>query len=352
MLDNRLLISEPGIYNIDEAIYHADPCILPSLSSSGAKMILSHSPFHFWFEQEKNKNILSPSRAQKIHEAFSQAPAQYLADKESLIEKKSPALKLGSAAHMALLEPDRFKKTYHITPKGFVRAHHKKWKDEIAELEAAEALGRIELPFTVAVTVENLMWGMERNKDVLKKFMAAPKEQSAFWFDKTFQIWRRARFDFFPVDGHRIYADYKTIAPREGGMTDKAIEKNMASYGYCNQADWYLDAVRALDLNDDPVFCFIFQETLKGPHEIAIRNLDASDMADAKMQNAKAMDLFAEALDTGYWPSYDLVKKEASKMPTYKRMEIDAARERGDYELTYKIKAQHYYEGCEKEENQ
>ena len=37
---------EPGVYDLDAAAYHADPCPEPSLSSSIGKLIVGRSPLH------------------------------------------------------------------------------------------------------------------------------------------------------------------------------------------------------------------------------------------------------------------------------------------------------------------
>lgn len=310
-------ISEPGIYNIKEEAYHADPCILPSLSSTGAKKIISHSPYHYDYDQQHG-------------------------------QKNTKALKFGSAAHINLLEPERFKTEYHVTPEGFSRAHHKKWADELAELEAAEQLGRTELSFKDHETIQGFSLGMSRQEDILKKFMASPKEQSAFWFDEIFRIWRRARFDFFPVDGGRIWGDYKTMAPMKGSMTDGAIARHMFDYGWYQQAAWYLDAIIALGLHDKPVFMFILQEKT-APYEVVVRQLSDSALTYGRIQNAKAMDIFSKCLTTGHWPSYEAEPKVLD-LPHFANMQLEQKIEDGEFELINTIKAQHYYDGCEKEQ--
>ena len=42
------LVTEPGIYQIDQADYHRDPCPAPSLSSSIAKLLVRKTPRHAW----------------------------------------------------------------------------------------------------------------------------------------------------------------------------------------------------------------------------------------------------------------------------------------------------------------
>jgi len=41
-------ISKPGVYDIPDKEYHADPCPVPSLSSTLARTLLNQSPLHAW----------------------------------------------------------------------------------------------------------------------------------------------------------------------------------------------------------------------------------------------------------------------------------------------------------------
>jgi len=71
-------ITEPGIYDIPETDYHADPIAEPSLSSSIAKILLARSPRHAW----ANHPRLNPNQEPETRREFD----------------------FGSAAHAMLLE--------------------------------------------------------------------------------------------------------------------------------------------------------------------------------------------------------------------------------------------------------
>jgi hypothetical protein len=47
-MEEGRMLTEPGIYEISMAEYHADPCEVPSLSSSIAKLIVRRTPKHAW----------------------------------------------------------------------------------------------------------------------------------------------------------------------------------------------------------------------------------------------------------------------------------------------------------------
>ncbi|WP_242401117.1 hypothetical protein [Acetobacter okinawensis] len=47
------IITTPGIYDLPEAQYHADPCPTPSLSNSVARILLDESPMHAHFSHPR-----------------------------------------------------------------------------------------------------------------------------------------------------------------------------------------------------------------------------------------------------------------------------------------------------------
>ena len=309
-MSDSLRISQPGIYDIPEAIYHADPCVEPSLSSSGARLIVQKSPYHFWHRREK--------------------PHLYTG---------TQPMRFGTAIHMKVLEPERFERCYHILPKGFSWTKTRQQEEWHAEANAAIDLGKTVLSHTDMQDIDGMSEAMGQHADTLAKFMSAPKEQSAFWFDGDFKIWRRARFDFLPRGG-RLFADYKSTPD----ISNDALKKTIWSYRLDQQAVWYMDAARALGLAEDPVFLLIFQEK-KPPHQVAIRFLDHVAIQHGQIANARAMDQFARGQDTGIWPGPDAQPEEIS-LPIFAEYQIEEAKQSGAFELIYRKEAPwHGYQG-------
>src|ERR1700677_3058420 len=63
---NMIANLEAGIHNLSAEVYHADPCVKPSLSSSIANVLLQQSPLHAWMAHPRlNPNFQreSDSRA-------------------------------------------------------------------------------------------------------------------------------------------------------------------------------------------------------------------------------------------------------------------------------------------------
>lgn len=310
-----MIIDKPGIYDIPEDVYHADPCVEPSLSSSGAKTILTKTPLHYHYERENPK-------------------------------KRTAAMSFGAAAHMSLLEPEKYASRYYEMPEGLTMAFaaSKDLKDahseqEIEEIKQearnAEASGKVLLSKKDSDIIKGMAEGMGRKKEVLSKFIVAPKEQSAFWKDATFKVWRRARFDYMPRNG-RLFADYKTTE----SLDEEAIKRSVSNYGWFQQAAWYMDAITALKLNARPVFLFIIQEK-SPPYEVVIRYLDQQALAYGRMMNARAMDLFARGVETGEWPGYS-DEPAVTGLPRYAENKLEECREAEEFKLSYRMQAPFY----------
>jgi hypothetical protein len=301
-----MIIEKAGIYDIDEEEYHADPVPAGSLSSSGAKLICNQTLKHFRYQQD-NPN------------------------------KSTPALNFGSAAHMKLLEAKRFRETYYVLQEGFSWTQTKNQKEWHDQANLALKTGKKLLTYSDNEKIAGMMESMSDHKEALSKFVTAPKEQSGFWFDKTFKIWRRMRLDWQPLSG-RVFMDYKTIS----ALDDNTINKSMYNFGWYQQAAWYLDGIKSLGLHDQPRFVFLLQEKTP-PYDIVIRELDMQAIGFGRLRNAKAMDLFAEAQETGEWPGYPLEPRIAH-LPRFGEISLEEEKEAGEMALTYRMQAPHFEE--------
>ena len=130
-------------------------------------------------------------------------------------------------------------------------------------------------------------------------------EQSLFWQDAEFGIWRRARLDWLPRPagyGRRmVVPDLKSCT----SAAPAAIAKAVANLGYYVQAAWYVDAVEALGLADDPAFLLVFVETAP-PYLITVAQLDEEAMAIGRRRGAEACERFRDCTECGIWPGYEL----------------------------------------------
>lgn len=264
-----LEITEPGVWQIDEAAYHADPVKGGSLSQSGAKTLLKPGgPALFAWQREH------PSPSTKAQE-------------------------LGSAAHLHVLGEGR----------ELAEVAAENWRTSKAREAAAEARQAGKIPLlTHQVETVRAMAAKLREHDWASKLLgqAGQPETCAFWEDQAHGIWRRLRWDYMPEPDPRrrpLIPDYKSCASAAPGDFSKAI----ANYGYHQQADWYSAGYAAMfgdRIGDWPGFAFICQEK-EPPYRVAVYELCATALKRGRQLNDRAMAIYALCTETGDWPGYE-----------------------------------------------
>ena len=251
----------PGVYDIGEAEYFADP----ALSCSGAKLLLPPScPALFKYRQDH--------------------------------PERKDVFDFGSAAHKIVLGAG---------PEWAI-VDAADWKTKAARDRRDEIRADGEIPV--------LIGDVARIEDMASVIRAHPiagqlldpergkAEQSLFWADEDTGVRRRARLDWWlPAGdlGRAIAVDYKTTSSAD----PDAIAKAVANYGYYMQADWYCDGIRALSLDTDPAFLFVFQEK-EPPYLITVAELDDEARRAGRARNRQAVERFRDCSEAGVWPGY------------------------------------------------
>lgn len=294
-----MIVEKPGIYDDMPAdVYHADPVPGGSLSSGGAR------------------KMLAPSCPAKF---------RYWADNG---QESTPDFDFGHAAHKLIL-----RKGPEIS---VIDADSWRTNAAKAAAETARAEGLIPL----------LAPAWERAQEMETVLRAHPQagqwfepgtgaaEQSLFWMDGEFGVWRRSRPDWVPHwrssnDGRLILPDYKTCHSAD----PVALSKAMDQHGYDQQAAFTCDAAEALGLSppDSTVFLFVFQEKTP-PYLITVCQPDVVAMRRGRMRNRIALSWFRECLDSGVWPGYS-DKVEVLPLPVWSENEFDRMMESGEYDV-------------------
>jgi len=265
------LIDKPGVYQIAESDYHRkELCIGPSISSSGLRAI-AKCPAKYWWNSPLNPN--RPEESEARHFTF------------------------GRAAHDLVLDGVGWPSRYHVLPEGFNAGHTKKWADAIDSKTLAELAGLTVLRHDDWLTIKAM--AAELKKHPISKALSRGKaEQSIVWKDAETGVWLRCRPDFLP-DNRRLVPDYKTTIDAH----PDSFAKDVASYGYHQQAALYLDGLAAVFGEDQRAFYFIAQEKT-APFIVQPFTLDEEAIAWGRKLNRKAIRTFAECLEKNEWPGY------------------------------------------------
>lgn len=260
-------VTQPGVYDLPETVYHADPVPGGSLSSSGARKLLPPScPALYRYEQDHKP------------------PHKKVFDIGTAAHK----LVLGEGPKLVVIDADRW--------------DTKAIKAEVAAIrdEGGVPLKRHEFDQVQAMSEE-----LKRHPIAGRLFQpgTGKPEQSLFWKDPASGVICRARLDWLPtqVKGKRlVIGDYKTCrsaAPRD-------LQKTIHDHGYHQQDDFYRRGARELGIGGkDTSFVFIFQQKT-APYLVTVVELDHEARRIGKERNDHALKVYAQCKKTGVWPGF------------------------------------------------
>ncbi|MBY3162075.1 hypothetical protein HFO65_15685 [Rhizobium laguerreae] len=277
-------ITEPGIYRMSEAAYHADPTPAPSLSRSIAQKLILESPRH----------------------AFTAHPRLTKQDDEVVDNDRTR--EIGSAAHVMLLRQP--------TEICVIDAEDFKKKSAQDERAAAQKRGAIPLPApdyeTVQAIVEKARAELATNEHPAVRALAgegdgiAYNEATGAWIDRCGGLWARMRLDRIHIEADRLtIIDYKTT---KMSVEPEAVARAIYSNNYHFQDAFYRRGIRALfpeidrhELKLD--FLFIMQEQ-EPPFEITVARVDAPGRIIGEKMVSDAFLLWRKCMTENWWPGY------------------------------------------------
>lgn len=282
MTTATVVIDQPGIHaDMPEDIYHRDPVLAGSLSSTGAR------------------TLLQPGGPAKFDHARRHA------------RTSTKAFDLGHVAHTMALGAGA----------GITVVNAKDWKTKAARQAKADAYAAGRTPVLAEDHQRvHAMVGALKAHPLAGALLAAEGdvEQSLFWIDQDTGMWCRARHDKATRDrnGRLLIVDLKTTE----NASDAGAQRAVGNYHYHQQGDLYRQAAITLGLSDDPGFVFIFVEKAP-PHLVNVVVLDDEALAVGRRRNTAALRLFAECTRTGTWPGYGTGITQISLPPYYPTQE-------------------------------
>lgn len=258
-------ITKPGVYDITNEQYQADPVKGGSLSNSGARRLLPPScPAKFKYERDHGRK---PKREYELGHA-------------------AHKLVLGVGEELVVIAADSYRT--------------KAAQEDQAQARAEGKVPLLEAEYEVVKAMAAALRADELAAAMLEPGTGQP-EQSLFWRDAETGVIRRARLDWLRTNasGRLWVPDYKTC----NDASSDALERAANDYGYFRQSRWYLDGVNALGLGDSPRFAFVFQEKTP-PYLVHVVEPTALALEAGAYYNRKALNTYAECMRTDRWPGY------------------------------------------------
>lgn len=259
------LLAQPEHHGLVESMPFPDYLAVEALSASSARKLLPPScPALFRQEQ------LEPQRTREMD--------------------------FGHIAHAAILEGLDVASLAAEVPGDW------RTKGPKAEKEAVEANGLIPLHPKEWAAARGMVAGVRSNRMARALFDhdRGRPEVSLFW--ETRGTPRKGRPDFLPNagPGRFIIPDLKTTSTSaDAGEFGRTV----VTYGYAQQLAAYVEGIRALGIDDDPLPLLVVQE-VRPPYLVNVLEIPEDALRIGHELNLWATRVYAECVETGVWRGY------------------------------------------------
>lgn len=257
---------------------------------------LSNEQYH------ADKTAVSSSAVKRIMKS----PKSFHAYVKGEIEfKETPAMRLGSLLHLALLEPELFQKTYVLEPKFIGKTKDGRDSTRSGEAKAAREEWKLSLPADAVIVSEDEMHDIEgmiesvmRHRDAKNMLRNGTAEISGYYRDPTTGIKCKIRPDFF-LERHMAVMDVKTTED----CSVEAFSRSIWSWRYDIQMGMYCAGIEFITGKkvEYPLYLVIER---KPPYECAVYRCDDGLVARGKIDYEACLDKLKFCLETNQWDSY------------------------------------------------
>lgn len=204
---------------------------------------------------------------------------------------------LGHAAHVAILEPERFLVEYVGAPKFDKRttAGKKGWE----EFQAAHATSAVipQEEYDLCLRLRDSVWAHPTASELLKG--KGYNEASAYWIDPETGVACKGRLDRLTLlAGWPCVVDLKTTR----NASRSAFAKDVHFYHYHQQAAMYLSGLTEVAPHPRK-FMFIAVEK-EPPYCPAVYELEEDAIDLGRDDFHKHLRLYADCVASGQWPGY------------------------------------------------
>ena len=219
--------------------------------------------------------------------------------REQMLHPKEPteAMEIGTAVHVAALEPERFGAEYVRSIK--VDRRTKEGKAAWAEFEAEHA-GKSILAPEDHESVRSMAAAL-RAHAIVGPLLSEPGmcEVSAYWTDNDTGAECKGRIDkLLGYAGESYVLDLKKTKDARASL----FAAQIARLGYHVQAAWYLDGLDSIAPHRRRYVWIAVEED--SPHGIALYEPDETTLMQGRDECRQYLKTHLECLKSGVWPGY------------------------------------------------
>lgn len=210
----------------------------------------------------------------------------------------TPALKFGRAVHMAVLQPEEFRRSYAVVPEGIDRRTKEgkaTWAAFLAEHEGQEYLTQDEFE-----QLNEISMSVKREAGWLLE--GCDTEVPLFWDDPRTGIRCKGRVDAMKeLPDKLVMIDLKTTRDASTG----AFARAAVNMGYHVQAAHYMTGAVQIGLNHKkPVEWWFIAVEKDAPFAVNLIRAREAFMDEGMFRLAGLMDRLDECLREDKWPGY------------------------------------------------
>jgi PDDEXK-like domain of unknown function (DUF3799) len=200
---------------------------------------------------------------------------------------------IGTAAHLAVLEPERQAHSIVLIEAGDYRTTKAR-----EARDAARAAGKVPLLLYQSDMVRAIASSIRAHPIASEAFRGGEAEVTLTWFDPDTAIPCKARPDYLPAHG-RWLVDLKTAA----SANPRSWRDQAYRLGYHARAAWYLDGATAVLGQAPEKYWFVIVEK-EPPYLVSVISFADDALAWGRIANRKACERFARSAAGNDWPGY------------------------------------------------
>lgn len=275
--------------------------IFPAIGSTEPETFIYDLPFEKYLG---DRSAISSSGIRKILKS----PRHYLADLVGMLgddDEEKDEFRFGRAAHLLILEPQKFKELHVVEPKftGLTKDGRESSQSKEAK-QAKEAWRKSLHPEAVLITQEesdhltNMVDSLMGHSQISNLLKNGKPEVSGFFNDPVTGIRVRFRPDYLTPDGGSLFlSDIKTTRDASAGL----FSNDAARFKYHVQLALYADGIKKITGKDPEAVAIIACEKTP-PYSSALYWLNEEDIETGRRWYRFALDTLKRCMTTNDWP--------------------------------------------------